>query len=142
MKKRKTFQITINEGDAVIRLTSNRIIELLFGEDEETIVRERKWPEQEVYKTAVQFALMMDTFFRNGEGLDSLIMHSPTGSIVAELMDQDMFGVKLSTADTHDEELKEEEELLNRLEEVEEDLKDNVVDATTRFTKKEDDETD
>ena len=136
MKKKKTFQITINEGDAVIKLTSDRIVELLFAEDDETIVRERKWPEQEVYKTAVQFALMIDTFIKNGEGLDSLIMHSPTGSIVAELLGQDMFGIKLASwvsVDSQD----EEEELLNRLEEVEEDLKDNVVDATTRFTKKE-----
>jgi hypothetical protein len=142
MKKKKTFQITINEGDAVIKLTSDRIVELLFAEDDETIVRERKWPEQEVYKTAVQFALMIDTFFKNGEGLDSLIMHSPTGSIVAELIGQDMFGIKLGSwvsVDSHD---KEEEELSSRLEEVEEDLKNNVVDATTRFTKKENDDGD
>ena len=143
MKKKKTFQITINEGDAVIKLTSDRIVELLFTEDDETIVRERKWPEQEVYKTAVQFALMIDTFFKNGEGLDSLIMHSPTGSIAAELSDENI-AIKLGFAGrplkpSND---KDEEELSNRLDEMQGELKDNIIDATTRFKREDDNETD
>ena len=135
MRKKKTFQTTIDEGDAVIKLKSNKVVELLFGEDEETIIRDMEWQEQEVYKTAVQFALMIDTYLKNGEGLDSVIMHSPTGSIVAELLGKDMLE-SICLAGSEEEE-EEEEEFLDRLEEVEEDLKDNIVDASNRFTKKE-----
>ena len=136
-KKKKIYQITVNEGDAVIRLRSNRIVELVFAEDDETVLREQEWHEQEVYKTAVQFALMIDTFLKNGEGLDNLIMHSPTGSIAAELLGKDMLSISLAgVGDLPGEDT--EEELLDKIQEVEEDLKDNVVDATTRFKKKED----
>ena len=134
MKKKKTFQIMVNEGDVLIRLKSNKIVQLIFAEDDITMLREQEWDEQEVYKTAVQFALMIDTFFKNGEGLDNIIMHSPTGSIVAELLGkEDMLSKTLASTDTDGQ---DEEELLDRLEEVKEDLKDNVIDASTRFTKK------
>ena len=120
-----------NEGDAVIRLKSNKMIELVFAEDDETILREQKWHEQEVYKAAVQFALMIDTFFKNGKGLDNIIMHSPTGSIAAELLgSKDMLSISLAGAAI-------EEELSNRLDEMQDELKDNVIDASTRFKKKE-----
>ena len=142
IKNKKTFHIKIDEGDAIIRLRSDKTIDLLFGEDEETILRETDWPEQEVYKTAVQFSLMIDTFFKNGEGLDNLIMHSPTGSIASELLNEDL-NVKLGFADSPFDPLDSEEELSNRLDEMQDELKDNnVVDATTRFKKKENDETD
>jgi len=146
-KKTKTFQLKINEGDAIIRIRSDKTIGILFGEDDETIIGDREWPEQEVYKTAVQFALMIDTFFRNGEGLDNLMMHSPTGSIASELLNEDM-AIQLGFADGQFEPLdvKDEEELSDRLDEMQNELKDNnVVDATTRFTrltKKDDNETD
>ncbi len=143
MRKRKTFQIKINEGDAVIKLNSNKMVELLFGEDEETIIRSVEFPEQEVYKIAVQFALMIDTFFKNGEGLDNLMMHSATGSIAAELSDENI-AIKLGFAGkplkpSND---KDEEELSNRLDEMQGELKDNVIDATTRFKREDDNETD
>jgi|TARA_B110001454_G_scaffold51952_1_gene50831 hypothetical protein len=146
-KKTKTFQLKINEGDAIIRIRSDKTIGIFFGEDDETIIGDREWPEQEVYKTTVQFALMLDTFFRNGEGLDNLIMHSPTGSIASELLNEDM-AIQLGFADSAFEPLddKDEEELSDRLDEMQDELKDNnVVDATTRFTritKKDDNETD
>ncbi len=133
----KTFQIKIDQGDAIIRLKSNRMVQLIFAEDEETIVVEKEWHEQEVYRAAVQFALMIDTYLKNGEGLDSLIMHSPTGSIVAELLGKDMLESICLAGSEEEEEEEEEEEFLDRLEEVEEDLKDNIVDASNRFTKKE-----
>ena len=136
MTKKKTFQVTIKEGDAVIRLKSNRMVELIFAEDDETIVVEKEWHEQEVYKTAVQFALMVDTYLKNGVGLDDVIMHSDTGSIAAELLGKDMLSISLATADDLPGE-DTEEELLDKIQEVEEDLKDNVVDATKRFIKKE-----
>ena len=145
MRKKKTFQTTINEGDAVIKLKSNKVVELLFGEDEETIIRDMEWQEQEVYKTAVQFALMIDTFFKNGEGLDNLMMHSPTGSIAAELLNDDL-AVTLGFAEGYQafatEETNEEEQLSDRLDEMQDELNSNVVDASTRFTNKEEDETD
>ena len=134
--KKKTFQIKINEGDAVIRLRSNRIVELVFAEDDETVLREQEWHEQEVYKTAVQFALMIDTFLKNGEGLDNLIMHSDTGSIAAELLGKEMLSVTLAGIDEDGPvDADSEEEIEVELETV---LEDNVVDATTRFKKKDD----
>ena len=63
-------------------------------------------------------------------------MHSDTGSIAAELLGKDM----LESISLADSDYEEEEEFLDRLEEVEKDLKDNVVDATKRFIKKEDDD--
>ena len=136
MTKKKTFQIKINEGDAVIRLRSSRTVELVFAEDDETIIREQEWHEQEVYKTAVQFALMIDTFLKNGEGLDNLIMHSPTGSIAAELLGKEMLSITLAgieelSTDSDPEEQEVELEIV---------LEDNVVDATKRFIKKENDD--
>ncbi len=151
MKKKKIFQIKINEGDAVIRLKSNKMVELLFGEDEETIIRSVEFSEQEVYKTAVQFALMIDTFLKNGEGLNNIIMHSATGSIAAELTDENI-AIKLGFATSPFEplEVNFEEDfsdisgkvLSERLDEMQVELKDNVIDASTRFNKREDNETD
>ena len=132
-KKKKTFKIKISEGDAIIKLNSNKVIELIFGEDEETVIRDMEWQEQEIYKTSVLFALMLDTYFRNGERLDELIMHSPTGSIPAELLGKGLLSISLAGADISEEENITEEELLERPD----DMKDNVVDATTRFTKDE-----
>ena len=148
LTKKKTFQIKINEGDAVIKLGANKAIELLFGEDDETMVRETEWHEQEVYKVSVQFALMIDTYFRNGEGLDDIIMHSPTGSIPAELLGKELLSISLAGADTSEEVNITEEELLQRLSDIktakenvqatsEDDDTSNVVDAATRFIKDE-----
>ena len=52
----------MSEGDAVIRIRENKTVELVFAEDTETVIREMAWPEHEVYKTAVQFALMITVF--------------------------------------------------------------------------------
>ena len=81
---------------------------------------------------------MIDTFLKNGEGLDNLIMHSATGSIAAELLGKEMLSITLAgvgvLADDADSEASEEELEI----ELEEDLKDNVVDASNRFKKKDD----
>ena len=135
--KKKNFQVKIQEGDAIIVLKSNRVVELIFAEDDETILREQESYEQEVYKTAVQFALMIDTFLKNGEGLDNVIMHSDTGSIVAELLgSKDMLSITLAGLDEDGFDVEREitvDDFTGK-----EDLKDNVVDATKRFIKKED----
>ena len=144
----KTFQIKIKEGDAVIKLNSNKVVELIFGEDDDTMVRETEWHEQEVYKASVQFALMIDTYFRNGEGLDDIIMHSNSGSIPAELLGKELLSISLAGADTSEEDNITEEQLLQRLSDIKtakenvkattkDDVKDNVVDAATRFKKDE-----
>ena len=144
----KTFQIKIKEGDAVIKLNSNKVVELIFGEDDDTMVRETEWHEQEVYKASVQFALMIDTYFRNGEGLDDIIMHSNSGSIPAELLGKELLSISLAGADTGEEGNITEEELLQKLSDIKtakenvqattkDDAKDNVVDAATRFKKDE-----
>ena len=144
----KTFKIKIKEGDAIIKLGSNKVVELIFGEDDETMVRETEWHEQEVYKASVQFALMIDTYFRNGEGLDDIIMHSNSGSIPVELLGKELLSISLAGADTGEEDNITEEELLQKLSDIKtakknvkattkDDVKDNVVDAATRFKKDE-----
>ncbi len=94
----KTFTIDITEGDAVIYLKKEKTVSLIFAEDGDTIVREMSWPDHEVYKAAVQFALMIDSYFKNGDGLDNLILHSPTGNIAAELMGKDLLSIDLIAA--------------------------------------------
>ena len=96
MKEKKIFNVDIEEGDALIRLRHNKVVQLVFAEDGDTIIREMAWPDHEVYKTAVQFALMIDSYFKNGEGLDNLIMNSPTGNIAAELLGKDLLQISLA----------------------------------------------
>jgi len=86
---KKTFNYPVESGDAVIRIRESGDVELCFCEDEETINRTMDWPDQENYKTAVQFALMIDSFIRNGDALDEIILSSPTGNIAADLLTQD-----------------------------------------------------
>ena len=134
MRKKKTFTIEIEEGDAMIRLGVDQRVQLIFAEDGDTIVREMAWPDHLVYKTAVQFALMLDSYFKNGEGLDSIILNSPTGNIAQELVGKDLLTIDLTTAgeivevDSHKDPV--------------EFIPDNVIDATDKFKRKEDDETD
>ena len=96
MAKRKKFEIDIFEGDAVIHLKKEKTVSLVFAEDGETINREMSWPDHEIYKTAVQFALMIDSYFKNGEGLDNLILNSPSGNIAAELLGKDLLQISLA----------------------------------------------
>ena len=134
MKEKKIFNVDIEEGDAIIRLRNNKVVQLIFAEDGDTIVREMAWPDHEVYKTAVQFALMIDSYLKNGEGLDSIIMNSPTGNIAKELVGKDLLTINLTAAgeivevDSHKDPV--------------EFIPDNVIDATDKFKRKEDDETD
>ena len=94
--KPREFTFTITEGDAVIHLKNDQTVSLVFAEDGDTIAREMSWPDHEVYKTAVQFALMMDSYLKNGDGLDSIILHSPTGNIAAELLGKDLLQISLA----------------------------------------------
>ena len=133
----KTFTIEIKEGDAMIRLGVDQKVQLIFAEDGNTIVREMAWPDHYVYKTAVQFALMIDSFFKNGEGLDSIIMNSPTGNIAQELVGKDLLTIELTTAgEIHDEDFHMEVDVDSHKDPVEF-IPDNVIDATDKFNKKE-----
>ena len=146
MKKKKTFQITANEGDVFIRLKSNKLVQLIFAEDDETILREKEWDEQEVYKTAVQFALMIDSYFKNAEGLDNLIMSSPSGNIAAELIGKDLLQISLAgvgdlgeievdnVADENDTAEQEGKDIYSGK------IKDNILDLTNKLKNKEDDD--
>ena len=153
--KRKKFEIEILEGDAVIRIKQNKTVDLVFAEDGDTIVREMAWPDHEVYKAAVQFALMIDSFFKNEDGLDNIILHSPTGNIAAELMGKDLLQISLSGAGPKGElevdnvttdGAKAFEKMLNDTAEQEgKDIysgkvSDNVLDLTEKLKNKEDNE--
>ena len=86
---KKTFKYEVESGDAIIRIRESGDIELCLCEDEETINRTMTWPDQENYKIAVQFALMIDSFIRNGDALDDIILASPTGNIASDLLTQE-----------------------------------------------------
>ena len=83
---------------------------MIFGEDDVSLVRELDWDSHEIYKTAVQFALMMDSYVRNSKALDNLITHSVTGSIPAELLDSGLMPISLMGIDDEDVEVKHTEE--------------------------------
>ena len=67
------FNIEGNVGDVFIRITNKGEVQLIFGEDDDTLYREVEWDTHEIYKTAVQFALMLDSHIRNAKALDDLI---------------------------------------------------------------------
>jgi hypothetical protein len=147
MKEKKIFNVEIEEGDAIIRLRNNKVVQLVFAEDGDTIVREMAWPDHEVYKTAVQFALMIDSYFKNAEGLDNLILNSPTGNIAAEMIGKDLLQISLAgvgdlgeievdnVADKNDTAEQEGKDIYSGK------LKDNILDLTEKLKNKEDDET-
>ena len=146
MKEKKIFNVAIEEGDAIIRLRHNKVVQLVFAEDGDTIVREMAWPDHEVYKTAVQFALMIDSYFKNSEGLDNLILNSPTGNIAAELLGKDLLQISLAgvgdlgeievdnVADENDTAEQEVKDIYSSK------LKDNILDLTDKLKNKEDDD--
>ncbi len=143
MKEKKIFNIDIEEGDAMIHLKNDKTVTLIFAEDGDTIVREMAWPDHEVYKTAVQFALMIDSYFKNSEGLDNLIMHSPTGNIAAELMGKDL--LQISLAGVGGIEVGEIDKTNDTAEQEGKDIysgkiKDNILDLTNKLKNKEDDD--
>ena len=141
--KKRTFKVNIIEGDAIIHLKFDKTVSLVFAEDGDTIVREMAWPDHEVYKTAVQFALMIDSYFKNSEGLDNLIMHSPTGNIAAELMGKDL--LQISLAGVGGIEVGEIDKTNDTAEQEGKDIysgkiKDNILDLTNKLKNKEDDD--
>ena len=145
MKEKKIFNVEIEEGDAIIRLRNNKVVQLVFAEDGDTIVREMAWPDHEVYKAAVQFALMIDSYFKNGEGLDNLIINSPTGNIAAELLGKDLLQISLAgvgeigelevdNAADNDTAEQEGKDIYSG------EIPDNVLDLTEKLKNKEDNE--
>lgn len=146
MKEKKIFNVDIEEGDAIIRLRSNKVVQLIFAEDGDTIIREMAWPDHEVYKTAVQFALMIDSYFKNAEGLDNLILNSPTGNIAAELLGKDLLQISLAgVGDLGEIEVNNVTDKNDTAEQEGKDiysgkLKDNILDLTNKLKNKEDDD--
>ena len=146
MKEKKIFNIDIEEGDAMIHLKNDKTVTLIFAEDGDTIVREMAWPDHEVYKTAVQFALMIDSYFKNSEGLDNLILNSPTGNIAAELLGKSLLQISLAgvgdlgkievdnVADKNDTAEQEGKDIYSGK------IKDNILDLTNKLKNKEDDD--
>ena len=146
MKEKKIFNVDIEEGDAIIRLRHNKVVQLVFAEDGDTIVREMAWPDHEVYKTAVQFALMIDSYFKNSEGLDNLILNSPTGNIAAELLGKNLLEISLAgVGDVGEIEVNNITDENDTAEQEGKDiysgkLKDNILDLTDKLKNKEDDD--
>ena len=87
--RKKIFNYQTECGDAIIRIKESGEVELCLCEDEDTINRPMSWPDQENYKTAVQFAMMIDCFIRNGNALDDMILSSPNGNIAFDLLSSD-----------------------------------------------------
>ena len=63
------FTINGDVGDVFIRITKDRDVQLIFGEDDDSIYREVDWEGHEVYKAGVQFAMMLDSYLRNSKAL-------------------------------------------------------------------------
>ena len=103
------FQIRGKVGDVFIKITKDREVQLIFGEDEDSIYREVEFEEHEVYKAATNFALMLDSYLRNSKALDDIIQTSATGSIPAELIGKDLLPIMLAGAGLEEFEFKEEE---------------------------------
>ena len=143
MKEKKIFNVEIEEGDAIIRLRHNKVVQLVFAEDGDTIIREMAWPDHEVYKTAVQFALMIDSYFKNSEGLDNLILNSPTGNIAAELLGKDLLQISLAgVGDLGEIEVDNVTDENDTAEQEGKDIyrgkiKDNILDLTNKLKNKE-----
>ena len=141
--KKRTFKVNIVEGDAIIHIKFDQTVSLVFAEDGDTITREMSWPDHEIYKTAVQFGLMIDSYFKNGEGLDSLILNSPTGNIAAELLGKELLQISLAGVGDLG-----EIEVDNAADTAEQEGKDiysgkvpdNVLDLTEKLKNKEDNE--
>jgi hypothetical protein len=146
MKDKKIFNVAIEEGDAIILLRHNKVVQLIFAEDGDTIVREMAWPDHEVYKTAVQFALMLDSYLKNDEGLDNLILNSPSGNIAAELLGKDLLQISLAgVGDLGEIEVNNVTDKNDTAEQEGKDiysgkLKDNILDLTNKLKNKEDDD--
>jgi hypothetical protein len=119
------FNIKGNVGDAFIRITKDKDVHLIFGEDNESLYREVSWEGHEVYKCAVQFSLMIDSYLRNAKALDDLIVTSVTGSIPAELIGKDLLPILLAGAGL--EEFEEVEDEFEISTEPKETYKDNII---------------
>ena len=93
------FILEGTHGDAFIRLTSKGEVELIFGESSISVREEKSFEEQEIYKIATQFALMLDSYMKNSYALDDLMIHSESGSIPRELLDSDLLPISLTGCD-------------------------------------------
>jgi|TARA_B110000495_G_scaffold198926_1_gene211495 predicted metalloprotease with PDZ domain len=89
-------------GDTFIKITHEGEVEIIFGETENTISDEISWEGQQYYKTAVQFALMIDSHIRNSHALDDLITNSTTGSIPYELLNNPLIPLRVSCGGIED----------------------------------------
>ena len=121
------FTIKGNVGDVFIRITKDRDVQLIFGEDEDSIYREIDFEVHEVYKTATQFALMIDSYLRNSKALDDLITTSATGSIPAELIGRDLLPIMLAGAGLEEFQEVEEEDEEEKESENKPEYKDNII---------------
>jgi len=135
---KKKFDYKCNIGDAIIRIKESGQVELCLCEDEDTINRDMNWPDQENYKTAVQFALMIDSIIRNGEALDELILSSPNGNIASGLLSSDgMIGsIALTGLGDIMDSLPEEDTAEQEGKDIYSGkISDNVLDLTSRLNK-------
>ena len=114
-----------------IRITKDRDVQLIFGEDDDSIYREVDWEGHEVYKAGVQFAMMLDSYLRNSKALDDLITTSATGSIPAELIGRDLLPIMLAGAG-----LEEFKDFQLTQEEQEEEPKPKYTDNIIQFKNK------
>ena len=130
------FTINGDVGDVFIRITKDRDVQLIFGEDDDSIYREVDWEGHEVYKAGVQFAMMLDSYLRNSKALDDLITTSATGSIPAELIGRDLLPIMLAGAGL--EEFKDFQLTQEEQEEPKPKYTDNIIQFKNKDKKNED----
>jgi len=140
---RKVYPINVQEGDVVIRITPEQKIQIIFAEDNESMIRELSWDEHLIYKTAVQFGLMLDSFLKNNSVLDNIITESDTHSIPAELVGKNILQIQIAGKDADEEVLADTPAGINGGSESNVELSNiegNVIDASNKFNNKRNDD--
>ena len=80
---------------------------------------------------------MIDSFFKNGEGLDNLVLNSPTGNIAAELLTKELLPITLAGIGILPEQ--EEDEVNDTPREKH---KNNILDLTNKLKSKKEEDND
>ena len=143
-ESKKIYPINVREGDVVIRITPEQKIQIIFAEDNESMIRDLSWDEHLIYKTAVQFGLMMDSYLKNNSVLDNIITESDTHSIPAELGGKNILQIQIAGKEDAEVECDTPAGINGDLEfNVElSNIEGNVIDASNKFNnKRNDDET-
>ena len=141
-KNKNVYKISLQEGDVVIRITPEQKIQIIFAEDNESLTRDLSWDEHLIYKTAVQFVLMIDSFLKNNGILDTIVTESDSGSIPVELVGKNILQIQMASEQNVEVQCDTPDGINGDLESDEDPTinEDNVIDASNKFNNKRSDD--